>query len=344
MTVSEISDNAKFISGIYSQPFIVRNDGKETVYLGQDSSLTVGSRSFTLAPGSSLNWGAGTELWAITDPGKSSRLEWMYDSNTSFTPGPSSVSINSLLTELASYEYSVPDTAVAFFSTITPLIDVSGYSSLYIDVNWGGGTGIPVQANYFQLNTFFANSIDGVTPDYVGLGKYRAEYLLLGCGGIIGENSLKVPVNAPYFQLEFNYSKLATVSTIAPFIIKIYGSTETINEAKYVHAGLGLSDDLAYGGVAEFRRSLIGIESKFITSTNKFVTASNVRLTNTLDTVFNCYTSRGGVTKYLFIERLSGTQPAAVKTPMALPMSPIRLELNNVVGAALPSIFTLSGV
>lgn len=93
MTVRQITTTPGFQSGVFSRPYLVRNSGDTTVYLGQDSSLTVQTRNISLPAGASLNWEGETELWAMVESGVG-ELEVLYDANSAFTPGPTSVGIN----------------------------------------------------------------------------------------------------------------------------------------------------------------------------------------------------------------------------------------------------------
>lgn len=94
MPVYPVGPRAAFVSSVYSQKYIVKNtDPQNTVYLGQASDLTIPTRAFSLPPGSTLNWSGETELWAMTDPGKTAEIELLYTGENSFSPGPSVVSL-----------------------------------------------------------------------------------------------------------------------------------------------------------------------------------------------------------------------------------------------------------
>lgn len=91
MPVRPVTDRATWQSGTFTRAYIVKNSGDTTVYLGQDSSLTVATRAFSLPSGSTLNWAGDTELWAVTDAGAQGELEVLYDASSAFTPGPDKV-------------------------------------------------------------------------------------------------------------------------------------------------------------------------------------------------------------------------------------------------------------
>lgn len=83
------------ISGVYSKPYMLHNTGAVTLYLGLDGSVNAIQRELTLTPGSTVNWDGKTELWAISAiTGVQGEVELIYNANTSFTPAPSSVGIN----------------------------------------------------------------------------------------------------------------------------------------------------------------------------------------------------------------------------------------------------------
>lgn len=88
MTVQFITaERPAFVSGIYTRPYTVRNAGSKDVYLGQDSSLTVGTRSITLTRGATMQWSGDTELWAICAPGEETSIEYIYEGASSVTDG-----------------------------------------------------------------------------------------------------------------------------------------------------------------------------------------------------------------------------------------------------------------
>lgn len=91
MTVYQITSKANKLAGIFANPYLLRNAGDTTIYLGTDSSLSVGTQSLSLTAGSTLNWAGGSELWAITTTGQTGVLEVMQDAGSAFTPGPTNV-------------------------------------------------------------------------------------------------------------------------------------------------------------------------------------------------------------------------------------------------------------
>lgn len=85
------------LSGIYSDPYVIRNDGVFDVYLGQDSSLTPGTRELTLTPGSTTTWNGQTELWALCNRGEAVEVELIFTADMSFSPGPKIVDVQSII-------------------------------------------------------------------------------------------------------------------------------------------------------------------------------------------------------------------------------------------------------
>jgi len=120
MPVYPVTEVAKFITGTNVQAYIVKNSGSETVYLGQDSSLTVETRAFSITPGGVLQWpGDSTEIWAVTEAGKVSELELLYNSQATYIPGPDSVSVKPVLDNL-------------FYVSVTPSDKI--YQSGWVEV------------------------------------------------------------------------------------------------------------------------------------------------------------------------------------------------------------------
>lgn len=87
MSVAPVTSSPSFIAGVFSRPFTIRNSGTNPVYLGQDSSLSPFSRAMTLPRGATMQWAGTSELWACTDTGLTSELEWLYNSSSSITDG-----------------------------------------------------------------------------------------------------------------------------------------------------------------------------------------------------------------------------------------------------------------
>ena len=124
------------LSSIYTQPYMIRNSGSVPVYLGQDSSLSPGTRSITLDPGAALMWSGETELWAVTDAGTTSEVELLFTGSGSFIPGPSTVSVSARVEQI----YNKPVQPITNLTTVlwdsaALGVDLSSYASLVIAFN-----------------------------------------------------------------------------------------------------------------------------------------------------------------------------------------------------------------
>lgn len=124
-------ERPSFVAGVYTRPFLIKNSGNATVYLGQDSSLTVASRAFSIAPGGTLNWEGKTELWAIADKGSVSEMEVLYTGNTSSTPGPSIVGSRNVWKRVVDVSTTVVPPLGYLDYTVD---DVTNYSTLQINI------------------------------------------------------------------------------------------------------------------------------------------------------------------------------------------------------------------
>lgn len=131
MPTPVIGERPSFVAGVYTRPFLIKNSGNATVYLGQDSSLTVASRAFSIAPGGTLNWEGKTELWAITDKGSTSEMEVLYTGNTSSTPGPSIVGSRNVWKSVV----DVTGVTVPVLELLSYAVaDVTNYSTLQVNI------------------------------------------------------------------------------------------------------------------------------------------------------------------------------------------------------------------
>lgn len=137
MTAYPVTAVANNLSGIYSQPYMIRNSGSNPVYLGQDSSLSPSTRSITLDAGAALMWSGETELWAVTDPGVTSEVELLFTGTGSFIPGPSTVSVSARVEQI----YSKPIQAITNLTSViydSSGLDISEYASIVIALNTPG--------------------------------------------------------------------------------------------------------------------------------------------------------------------------------------------------------------
>jgi hypothetical protein len=176
-----VTENAVRVATAFSVRFIVRNDGLTTVYLGQDSSLTVDNRAFTLGPGASLNWAADTDLYAITALGETGAIEYLYTGDTSFTPGPSVVEAVNLINseQLFNTIVDVINDGVSLLYSGT----CAGYTTLRVEiqVGLGGALAAPngetytiyVQqydsaGNAFKTEYFYYNGIGHLVIPIIG--------------------------------------------------------------------------------------------------------------------------------------------------------------------------------
>lgn len=134
MPVYPVTDVPKFITGVNTDSYILKNSGVETVYIGQDSSLTVLNRAFSLPPGSVMQWpGKSTEIWAVTDTGLTAEIEILFNSQANYVPGPDRVTAT--VRQDAEVIYSGTRTINAGGMFVIPRIDTVGnYASVMISI------------------------------------------------------------------------------------------------------------------------------------------------------------------------------------------------------------------
>lgn len=168
------------ISGPYSNAYLVKNDGNDTIWLGQDSSLSPTSYSVLLAPGSSMNWSGTTELWAIA-ASSGQTLAWFYDGTGAFTPGPSvvtAITSNRIGTIIPKTTYLIPASSN---NTVFSHADSSAYSALLFRV----GDSVTNNANAtrdsirFAINWYDSDGVyvtsDEFTESLTGIVEYTIE-------------------------------------------------------------------------------------------------------------------------------------------------------------------------
>ncbi len=162
----------KFIAGVYSNPFLVRNSGEATVYLGQDSSLSVIARAITLGPGASLNWQGKTELWAITDAGETGELEWLYDADTTITPGPDVVTTRLVYETL--YQNLTTPIQPSVVNTLIDSVDVDAYQSLMVSITAPAAITCSTPTFTLRVRQYSAAGliVHTAEPRFSGLGNF----------------------------------------------------------------------------------------------------------------------------------------------------------------------------
>lgn len=269
MPVYGINDSPKFISGTYTRPYIVKNSGDNPVYLGQDSSLTVPTRAFSLPAGSTLNWSGDTELWAVTDGGLTGELELLFTGENSFTPGPSNLKLSSAITLLDTI--SLPYIGGA--SSVSKLglpVEVSDYSSIILIVSNSTSSatdGALASTNYITL-TATMYDLSAVLGQDVEAQWLLASSNFTTVGNPISKpSSLQIPVTNKKFIANVTINKIATPynGTLTVFV---FGSHESIQDSKYLSRGDGLKGTAPIGGIYTQTVVAIATTQFFIASRN----------------------------------------------------------------------------
>lgn len=209
MSVFLVTQNANKVSGIFTRPYLVRNGGDKTVYLGQDSSLSPGNQSISMPPGSTLNWSGDTDLWACTDIGESSNLEVLYTGDSAFTPGPTDVNatINPILDNL--FYISVTPTD---FSYQSPWVDVRDYQTLVVQIE-----ALLAGGNIYNGDSDIRIEVEWSTTPSV-ITSYATE--TFGAAGA-GTTSYRFPVIARYAR--FTITRKNTLIALQTINFKVNG-------------------------------------------------------------------------------------------------------------------------
>lgn len=337
MPVYPVTDSAKFISGTFIRPYIVKNSGDETVYLGQDSSLTVATRAFSLPVGSTLNWSGDTELYAVTDAGVTSEIELLFTGENSFTPGPSTVQNRSItdVTTLATGSRAIAGTPGGQL-TFTPsgLYDVSDYSSVLLDVYYDTlGLSADAVNNFFSAVLEFYRDVDdivnGIPPVWVANPQWLAADATATLTGR-ARGSVQAPVLARYLNIRV-FCNIGTFFAVGTAHSTLYGSSEVINKVRYSNS----SNDAGYGlqqwGYQIKRNTVISDNTEFIASTNDPLYAQIYRNLTAAAVTYVLYTAINGVLTDLWNLTLNAGAGAAnyheKYSPIYIPMTPLALRL-----------------
>lgn len=254
MTVHQVTDVAKFVSGIYTRPYIVKNSGDNTVYLGQDSSLTVTTRAFSLPAGSTLNWSGTTELWAVTDIGLIAELELLYTGENSFSPGPSTVFAKSASDVVLIREETINYQAGAISGGGSlNFDDVSNYSSVIITLTITPNVGtLAANLNNYIYGSFAFSDISDLLLAPRANAFYNPGWFLCSTEqtiyGLTLPQSIQLPVSGKYLSGIVEFYKAITASA-GVIRVQIYGSGEVISQPRYISRGDGLEPGIPNGAL-----------------------------------------------------------------------------------------------
>lgn len=244
-----IQDQAIQLSGLYSEPYQIRNSGNATVYLGKDTSVSNAQYDWSLNPGDTLGFTAQTYLYLICAPGESSTLEQQYGALGNFTPGPSDVlaRLSNDLTLLDTETFPVSPLGISGGGTLRT-IDVHKYASVLITINTASTTHtgfVGTPSNYIYMALSMLNESGIVTAD--ANSYFLPQWLLADTQqsfvGGFRVQSIQVPTTGVYVSVFTEYIKAAT-AVGGTITTKIYGSNEQISTARYVSRGLGMQGDL----------------------------------------------------------------------------------------------------
>jgi len=163
--IQPVTGNPTQISSVYSSDYQVINVGTATVYLGQNSSLSLNAYGVPLAPGASMQWHGTSELWGLCNPADlaanlTGSVSILYSGASLFTPGPSTVSSKLNASVLASYSSTITagstqqilDTGLGGLNTFQTLflgvgalsLNLPGINTTRVTVRWYDSTGTVV--------------------------------------------------------------------------------------------------------------------------------------------------------------------------------------------------------
>lgn len=240
--VQPVTANATQVSGTFSSDYQIINVGTTIVYLGQSSALSATNYGVPLSPGGSLQWSGKSELWAICAAGQVGSMSILYSATSLFTPGPSIIA-SRLISDLTLLDTETVNLPVGGISSGGGLrvVNVSDYSSVLVTLEITGAF-TPVTANYIFSEMMFSD-----TPTLGGNPKtnnvYNPQWLMTestpNIFSIRKLCSIQMPVTGKYLYSFTEFSKNPTIAS-GTYIVKIYGSNESIVSARYASEGVGL--------------------------------------------------------------------------------------------------------
>lgn len=269
----QVRQNAVKVSGTASRPYLLISgaDSQSTIYVGQNSSVSLNSYAVPLAPGASITWtDIHSEVWAITATGGTANLTVAYEASGTFTPTPAGSNVTLLKT------LSIPFTTAS--TTITGNIQdltVSGYQSLTVMVSVNLTTAIasPIMNGFksgLTPNGYISNipclgaqaTATGVlAPDttnaFINIGgvQYESTYAgqsstfsrtnsaLFSFGDGVGNTTGLSPAIQTYqfnvtnqmASFYINAYKRAAIAIAGSITIRVYGSQVSVIGTQYVN-------------------------------------------------------------------------------------------------------------
>jgi len=333
MSVVPVDSSATFVSGTFTRPYLVKNSGKETIYLGQDSSLSVIARAFSLPAGSTLNWSGETELWAITDTGLASELEILYTGENSFTPAPGTVisRLANAPTLLGTFTEIRPvgagSTARLYPAAGEPLIDVSAFSSIFIGIRIFHGfiPLTPLVGNYIKASIKFSDTVSAGAGIPV---QYAPEWLMVTNQGITesSDQSIQVPVKRAYVGLALEMVKGVTVNPVE-IEVTVFGTNEVLSEPAYTSQGDGMNGTIPENGIFTVLAPT-GDQSYPLATKNSTTFFAYGRQTGANECFLGINAYRAGAIRQLLVASTNVNFLSQVRE-LKLPMLPIILTSTN---------------
>lgn len=258
------------IAGADDKRFQVINVGDNTVYLGQNSSVSENVYGIPLSAGSSIYWEGDSELWGVCKQGERSSLSILYTASGFFTPGPSTVnSLPGAVPEIID-EINLPFGTSPVFGNFaaTASYDISQYTSVIIEYSCTGDG-----SSYSTGTTSGSVSISAIMK----LGGFQtnsvsAYWYLIPTGfpavlpDIAKSSRLIVPVSGDTLELLYLFTKSASPSG-GDIKIRILGShtfyeTPVYYNQSHVLAGddklAVLTRDIALGSTQVWINSVSG--------------------------------------------------------------------------------------
>lgn len=349
-----ISDGPQLISRSVAKPYLVLNNGSNTVYLGTDSSVSPTAYAFPLAPGSAFQWTEiSSDVYGVCDKGKASQLVvapeasamafGTLSANIQGTVDVSgsdvgvSGSVDTSGSTVKNRTQSNPVTlgaAATVFSAgmgspqplaAIPSLAVSGYSSIIVDVSDNQGGIVPSYQS--MIKVVITQTLNGVqvgTPT-------NAHFLIGACNGYI-----QVPVIGDSVQVTGQYiNQSALIGTIS---VQVVGSSEVIPVPRYLSYNSGAKGSLAGGGYYNVSTGVV--VQDYVTCRNGSAELSILAATGTSAGSANVavadFDNPGGV----IILAGTGSIPAggAANLSLVLPMRPVYVTTRPTAGTLICSL------
>lgn len=240
-----VGQNPQKVSGTAVRPYLLTNDSGSynTVYLGQNSSVSTNSYALTLNPGASIVWTElNNEVWAVTDKGGSANLVVAYEAGGTFVP--SSFGANATLISKTDIAFTtsqnvltgtIADIYIGNYASVMVMVSTSITSATAfatdLSRSWTYADGVQYDSAYRGTNTTAFSRTNSAAWTF-GNGDSQT----IGLAASI--QTYTFPVNNGFFAFNYGVIKdqtLAASSGAGTVTFRVYGLNTATSTEVYVN-------------------------------------------------------------------------------------------------------------